>query len=134
MDSNVERELVVSHSDDDVEKQVEGISSDIVWAPDSRHLYYTTTAWTSSTAIHVVDIQTGEDRFFTSGKVLRFVKNGRYKGCVICLKTWIDGVEGRGDYVCVVSTKGKLINGFTKDVVGNDNLLKKLIRRVEIVR
>lgn len=53
------------------------------FSPDSKTLYFETSAWVTSGAIHAVDVDGNHLRFVTDGSELRVVQSGRYKGNII---------------------------------------------------
>jgi hypothetical protein len=55
----------------------------LLFSPDSRTLYFETSAWTTSGAVHAVDANGKNLRFVTDGDDLRIVQSGPYKGDLI---------------------------------------------------
>ncbi len=53
------------------------------FSPDSKTLYFETSAWVTSGAIHAVDVGGNHLRFVTDGGELRVVQSGAYKGNII---------------------------------------------------
>ncbi len=53
------------------------------FSPNSKTLYFETSAWVTSGAIHAVDIDSNHLRFVTDGSELRVVQSGPYKGDII---------------------------------------------------
>ncbi len=53
------------------------------FSPNSKTLYFETSAWVTSGAIHAVDVDGNHLRFVTSGGELRVVQSGPYKGDII---------------------------------------------------
>jgi hypothetical protein len=53
------------------------------FSPDSKTLFFETSAWVTSGAIHAVDIDGNHLRFVTDGSELRVVQSGPYKGDII---------------------------------------------------
>lgn len=53
------------------------------FSPDSKTLYFETSAWVTSGAIHAVDVDGNHLRFVTHGSELRVVQSGLYKGDII---------------------------------------------------
>jgi Tol biopolymer transport system component len=53
------------------------------FSPNSKTLYFETSAWVTSGAIHAVDIDGNHLRFVTDGSELRVVQSGLYKGDII---------------------------------------------------
>lgn len=53
------------------------------FSPDNKTLYFETSAWVTSGAIHAVDVDGHHLRFVTAGSELRVVQSGSYKGDII---------------------------------------------------
>lgn len=53
------------------------------FSPNSKTLYFETSAWVTSGAIHAVDVDGNHLRFVTDGNELRVVQSGPYKGDII---------------------------------------------------
>jgi len=53
------------------------------FSPNSKTLYFETSAWVTSGAIHAVDVDGNHLRFVTDGNELRVVQSGQYKGDLI---------------------------------------------------
>ena len=56
------------------------------FSPDGRRLYFVSSAWATSGAVHVIDLATRKERFFTDGSSLVIVPNGDYRGCLLIQK------------------------------------------------
>ena len=57
--------------------------NNLQFSPDSKTLYFETSAWVTSGAVHAVDVDGKNLRFVTDGGELRVVQTGRYKGDLI---------------------------------------------------
>ena len=57
--------------------------ADLKFSPDSKTLYFETSAWDTSGAIHSVKINGDQLRFVTDGNEYHVVMNGKYKGDLI---------------------------------------------------
>jgi len=53
------------------------------FSPDSTTIYFETSAWVTSSAVHAVDTDGKNLRFVTDGSDLKFVQSGTYKGNII---------------------------------------------------
>ena len=53
------------------------------FSPNSKTLYFETSAWVTSGAIHAMDVDGNHLRFVTAGSRLRVVQSGPYKGDII---------------------------------------------------
>ena len=81
--TNKEKRLVKNNFEcDQPTKQI--VDPDyLLFSLDSRTLYFETSAWTTSGAVHAVDINGKHLRFVTDGGGLRIVQSGPYKGDLI---------------------------------------------------
>jgi dipeptidyl aminopeptidase/acylaminoacyl peptidase len=50
------------------------------FSPDGRLLYFASQAWVTSSAVHVVDLGTGRERFVLAGDLVDVVPRGEYAG------------------------------------------------------
>lgn len=57
--------------------------SDLQFSPDSKTLYFETSAWATSGALHAIDITGKNLRFVTDCNEYRVVMHGRYKGDIV---------------------------------------------------
>ncbi len=77
------RLLVADHFDCD------DVSRDIIdphhlrFSPDSKTLYFETSAWVTSGAVHAVDVDGKNLRFVIDGVELRIIQTGQYKGDLV---------------------------------------------------
>ena len=56
------------------------------FSSDSKTLYFETSAWVTSGAVHAVGIDGGHLRFISDGSELRIMQNGPYRGDLIINK------------------------------------------------
>lgn len=77
--------LVVSRPSDGM-KQVLGDPSSPVFSADGRQIYFLSSAWVTSDAVHAVDVQTHRVRFVTDGSTIRVLRTGHYRGDLIVNK------------------------------------------------
>lgn len=57
--------------------------NNLQFSPDSKTLYFETSTWVTSGAVHAVDVDGNHLRFVTDGSDLRVVQSGPYKGEII---------------------------------------------------
>jgi hypothetical protein len=57
--------------------------SHLFLSPDGNTLYFHTSAWATSAAIHSLDIATGKTAFVTSGGISCIVSGGEYQGDLV---------------------------------------------------
>ncbi|HSI15570.1 MAG TPA: hypothetical protein VK961_26225 [Chthoniobacter sp.] len=77
--------LLRGRESQDMKQVVAGIAG-AEFSPDGKLLYFVCSAWATSGAVHVIDLATHKDRFFTDGSSLEAVPNGDYKGCLLIQK------------------------------------------------
>lgn len=53
------------------------------FSPDGRLVYFLSMAWVTSAAIHVLDLETGKERFLSAGNTLEVIPKGVYAGHLI---------------------------------------------------
>lgn len=53
------------------------------FSPDSKTLYFETSAWVTTGAVHAVDVDGKNERFVIDGDELRIVQDGKHKGDLI---------------------------------------------------
>jgi hypothetical protein len=56
---------------------------DLRLSPDNKILYFRTGAWATSTAVHAIDLRTGNIMFVTAGNSVQVVQKGQFKGHLI---------------------------------------------------
>lgn len=113
------RQLVASAPDEDLRRNLAAM-----WQPefsaDGKAIYVEADAWTTSSAIHRVELPTGTHRFVTDGEMLGLVPRGKFAGYLLVQKHKYHGAPKFGSYnpVYAVSPDGKrakLIPGSDKD-------------------
>jgi hypothetical protein len=95
-----------------------------MWKPqfslNCYFIYVMAEAWTTSSAIHQVNVKTGEHRFVTDGKLLFVLQTGRYRGYLVQkLKYPADPEEGAFYPVYIVRPDNKV--SFTVPDSDKDN-------------
>ena len=113
------RQLVSSAPAEDLRQNLAAM-----WQPefsaDGKAIYVEADAWTTSSAIHRVELATGAHRFVTDGEMLGLVPRGKFAGYLLVQKHKYHGAPKFGSYnpVYVVRPDGKqarLIPGSDKD-------------------
>lgn len=64
-------------------QEVLGLLAAPQFSADGRRLFFETTAWATSGAVHVLDLATRKDRFVCSGNSLEVVRTGEYRDCLL---------------------------------------------------
>lgn len=89
--------------------------ADLKFSPDSRTLYFETSAWDTSGAIHSVKIDGGQLKFVTDGNEYRVVGNGQYKGDLIINQHRYHQRGGSYDWDWLYTPGGKQIKLYKKE-------------------
>jgi hypothetical protein len=78
-------------------------------SPDKSNVYFESSAWATSGAIHVVDLKSGNEKFLCPGNGLQVIDSGKYKGDIITnMHKYNKGDEGGSyDHFFVVDPTGK---------------------------
>jgi len=85
------------------------------FSPDGRRLYFVSSAWATSGAVHVIDLATRKERFFTDGSSLEIVPNGEYRGCLLIQKHKYFIGGGADDGFWLVKPDGKEVGPVGED-------------------
>ena len=76
---------------------------------DGKKLYFQSTAWATSGAVHVVDLDTKTQKFVCDGNSLEVVRSGEYKDHILVTKHKYFVGGGTYDWFWVVDPEGKEI-------------------------
>jgi hypothetical protein len=90
---------------------------------DERSLYFSSTAWVTSPAIHVVDLATGAERYVTDGATVFQLTSGPYRGDIAVVHAMLDpdheigapGYRGRIAVEYVHTLDGKRVRRLPDD-------------------
>lgn len=101
--------LVVSKNNDDMKQVLGGLQSP-VFSVDGREVYFLSSAWATSDAVHAVTIKTRKIRFVTDGSSLRVITQGSYRGDLVVNKhKYRPNGSGSYDADWLVSPSGREI-------------------------
>lgn len=53
------------------------------FSTDGRRLFFQSTAWVTSEAVHVVDLRTRKEHFVCAGNEFEIVRSGEYRDCLL---------------------------------------------------
>lgn len=103
----------------------------LVFAPDGRTLYFTSSAWVTSGAAHAVDVATGAERFLVDGQVVAVLTAGPYAGNLLALHYRLDDAHpvdspdyrGRMDMWSVIRPSGELVRRLPDDEAARQKAL-----------
>lgn len=104
----VKRVLVKARTDQKPEQNLSGFKN-LRLSPDASTLYFETTAWVTSNAVHAVNLKTGEERYVTDGQIACVVGSGEHQGDIIVSqhKYFVQG--GSYDPLNLFSPDGRLV-------------------------
>jgi len=88
----------------------------IQFSPDSKKVYFISSAWVTSGAVHCVNIDGSEEHFITPGNSLKVIDNGRYKGHLIIEQHRYFLVGGSYDWLWLYGPDGKEIDPIGPDL------------------
>ncbi len=122
-DGGAPRILVAGHEawpNEGVERTL-GSFGQLVFSPDGVLLFFSSAAWVTSGAAHVVDLATGKEKFLFDGAVEAAIVSGAYKGSYLANHFRLDQAHpisspqyrGRMMSWSVVSKDGKTIRKLT---------------------
>jgi len=77
--------LVVSRPSDDMKQVLGGLNSP-TFSANGREVYFLSSAWATSDAVHAVDVRTHTVRFVCDGNTLCVIRQGRYQGDLVVNK------------------------------------------------
>ena len=111
--------LVAVHPDCDHARKVIIDPNDLQFSPDSRTVYFATSAWATSGAVHAVNMSGKNVRFVIDGNEYRVVQQGKYKGDLIVNQHRArfkgDTPLGTYDWDWLFTPKGKQIKLYKKE-------------------
>lgn len=91
-------------------------SDSIKFSPDSKRVYFITSAWVTSGAVHGVNVDGTNEKFITGGSTLDVIYKGQYKGNLITNihKYFLTG--GSYDWWWVVTPDGEEVGPLGDDL------------------
>jgi Tol biopolymer transport system component len=111
------RQLVRSAGNDDPKKFL-GALTEPQFSPDGKTVFFLSAAWATSSAIHKVDVATGQVQFVAPGNSLEVIPRGEYRGRLITQqhKYFLGG--GTYDWFWVLEPDGREVGPIGEDVSG----------------
>jgi hypothetical protein len=106
------RELVEARSDTAPERALAGFQVP-QFSPDGKRIYFLSSAWATSGAVHAVDIASGAHRFLVPGNSLEVAATGPYAGHLLVEqhRTFVAG--GSYDWVWLITPEGREVGPVT---------------------
>jgi dipeptidyl aminopeptidase/acylaminoacyl peptidase len=105
---NNQRVLVNAHAASIPEDNLSGLDMP-TFAPDGKLIYFISAAWTTSGAVHVLDVRIGKTWFLSPGNTLKMVPWGKYAGNLIVSKHKYFAGGGAYDFYWLISPTGEEI-------------------------
>jgi len=101
-------ERLVSGREDTNPKKNLAVLSSPQFSPDGTKIYFLSTAWVTSDAVHVVDIESKVESFVCDGNTIDVIRAGKYRGFLVVQKhKYYSGERGGSyDHYWLVSPKG----------------------------
>jgi len=106
VDGSNARRLVRGRAADDP-KQALAALQDPHFSPDGRRIYFLSTAWVTSAAVHSVDVATGAERFVVPGNSLDVVPSGRFAGHLLVGQHRYFLGGGSYDWIWLITPEGR---------------------------
>jgi hypothetical protein len=97
--------LVSGGEETNLEKSIAVVNSP-QFSPDGKKVYFLSTAWVTSDAVHVVDIGSKVETFMCAGNTIDVISTGKYRGFLVVQKHRYYPREGSYDHYWLVSPKG----------------------------
>lgn len=102
------RRLVAAQENADPPRNLQGFDQPL-FSNDGRTLYFNSRAWVTSSALHAVDVVSGQERFIIDGGLIGIVLGGRLGGDLIVLRHRYHAGPNGGSYeaATLVSPRGQ---------------------------
>lgn len=101
------RLLVQAAADDDPKRVLAGFSAP-QFSPDGARVYFLSSAYATSDAVHAVEVGTGRTSFISDGNSLEVIGSGRYGGHLLVSRHTYDARSSRDDY-WLLSPGGRIV-------------------------
>src|SRR5258706_14478646 len=76
------------------------------FSPDSKRIYFTSEAWVTSPAIHMLELSSGKERFLTAGNLIEIINRGEYKNNLIVGQHRYFLAGGSYDWIWLITPDG----------------------------
>lgn len=114
VDGGGARMLVRARSTHNPEWMLSGLRQPRV-SPDGRLIYFLSSAWTTSGAVHAVDVASGEERFVAPANSLEVVPSGTYAGHLIVSQHRYFLAGGSYDWLWLLTPEGEVVGPVGED-------------------
>lgn len=107
--------LVKSRSDDDMTRILAGLSRP-AFSADGREVFFQSSAWAVSDAVHAVSLATRRVRFVCDGSSFSVIRRGSHRGMLLVEKhKYRSGEGGASDAVWLVAPSGRELKRWGKE-------------------
>jgi hypothetical protein len=114
VDGSEARMLIRSTSSDSPRKTIAGIRA-LQFSPNGRRIYFLSVAWVTSGAVHMIDLESGHDRFLCDGNSLEVIPRGKYAGHLIVNQHRYFMGGGSYDWFWLLTPEGKEVAPIAPD-------------------
>ena len=104
--------------------QVLGGLRELQFSPDGKKIYFTSQAWATSGAVHVVEIESGAERFVCGGNLMQVIPRGRYAGHLILSQHRYFLGHGSYDWAWLFTPGGREVAPIAGDEASFEEQLK----------
>ena len=113
--------LVRGRADDDLKKVLAGLSRP-QFSPDDRQVFFLSSAYATSDAVHAVTLGTKETAFISDGNSLTVVPSGRYRGYLLVSKHKYRRTGSYDDY-WLLTARGREVRR-----IGGENAYRQFLK------
>ncbi|HET7234270.1 MAG TPA: hypothetical protein VFJ16_29930 [Longimicrobium sp.] len=85
------------------------------FSPDGRRIYFLSSGWATSGAVHAVDVATGREWFVVPGNSLEVVRSGEYAGHLLVSQHRYFLVAGSYDWLWLFTPDGREVGPVGED-------------------
>ena len=117
-DVKSKKQKVLVHSNfscNDPEKQILD-PQELKFSPDGKKLYFMTTGWVTSAALHVVNVDGKHEHYLIPTNDYSIIPKGQYKGYIIAWQHRYFVAPGSYNWYSLYSPSGKKIGSLGKEV------------------
>jgi dipeptidyl aminopeptidase/acylaminoacyl peptidase len=98
---------IVEPKSGDKTEEILALMSAPQFSSDGKKIFFETSAWTTSDAVHVIDLETKQEQFLCDGNALEVIRSGEYKDHLLVGKHKYYVGGGAYDWIWLVTPDGK---------------------------
>lgn len=106
IETNQAKLLLESKSADDPKENLTDFNK-FVFSKDGDVIFFMTSAWATSSAVHALDLKTTKTKFITHGNRFRLIPSGQFEGNLIVMQHKYKSTGGSYDHHWIISMEGK---------------------------